>query len=330
MRGYLDRQVQVLKALSDPTRLRILALLNSAELTVSDLVGILTQSQPRLSRHLRILCEAELAQRTSEGVYAYFRALSHPVVEATLATLDPNDAHRVRDDAALFALKGARERARADYFSAQAARWDEIRSWHAPTERVEKAVLNALPGPYRALLDIGTGTARMLELLGHRYEFGLGLDTSAEMLRHARARLDTAALRHARVRHADARAIDLTAGDVPPGGFDAVTIYQVLRHVDRPGLVIAEAARVMAPGATLLAVDFASHDLTFLKTEHHHLWLGLSDADMEMWMAEAGLDMHPPEVLPSRTDGGIAVTLWRATKTVAASIRNFQTKSPAR
>ncbi len=316
-----------LKALSDPTRLRIVALLHESELTVSDLVDVLGQSQPRLSRHLKLLCEAGLASRSSEGAFAYFRLLESVLLETVLTTLDAKDIWRSRDEAALFALRTRREEEREEYFAAQAEHWDRLRSQHAPLERVEAAVRRALPGPYGALLDIGTGTGRMLELLADRFERGLGLDTSPEMLRMARTRIDQATqaksdrcpeqrdLRHVRVRRADARAIDpLTADEMPEGGFDAVVIHQVLRHIDRPGRVLAEAARLMAPGAPLLVVDFAPHDLTFLKTEHHHQRLGLADDEVEGWARDAGLVLGDRTALEPGGDGRITVVLWRMTK----------------
>ena len=315
MSATVDELVVILKTLSDPTRLRIAALLCEGELTVSDLVEILGQSQPRLSRHLRLLCEAGLASRSSEGAYAYFRLNPHPLTETALAQLDPGDRWRSRDEAALQALRVRREAEREAYFAAQAEHWDALRSQHAPLARVEAAVRAALPGPYEALLDIGTGTGRVLELLCDRFARGLGLDTSPEMLRMARTRIDQAAMRHVRVRRADARTIDPLGDDeMPEAGFDAVVIHQVLRHIDRPGRVIAEATRLMAPGAVLLVVDFAPHDLTFLKTEHQHQRLGLADEEMAGWLRDAGLMPDARTALEPDGDGRLTVVLWRALK----------------
>ena len=308
-----------LKALGDPTRLRIAALLREGELTVSDLVEVLGQSQPRLSRHLKLLCEAGLASRSSEGAYAYFRLLAHPLTEATLGALDDADIWRARDEAALHALRTRREAEREAYFAAQAEQWDALRAQHVPLARVDAAVREALPGPFDALLDIGTGTGHVLELLSDRFGQGLGVDTSPDMLRMARTRIDGAGMRHVRVRRADARAIDpLSVEEMPREGFDAVVIHQVLRHIDRPGRVLAEAARLMAPGGTLLVVDFAPHDLTVLKTEHQHQRLGLADDEMAAWFAEAGLEADGRVALEPDGDGRLTVILWRAVKPASA------------
>lgn len=321
MRLSLDRSSLALKALSDPTRLRILALLHQAEMTVSDCVEVLGQSQPRLSRHLKLLCEAGLAARSTEGAYAYFRLRPHPLSEAALATLDAGDLWRARDDAALFALRARRERESEAYFAAHAEEWDRISAQHAPHERVERAVRKALPGPYRALLDVGTGTGRMLELLADRYEAGLGLDASADMLRLARTRLEGRDLRHARVRRADARAIDpLGADERAEGGFDAAIIHQVLHHIDRPGRVLRETADLMAPGGTLLVVDFAPHDQAFLKTDHHHARLGLAEDEMADWLDAADLALEDRTELAPEGAGRITVVLWRAVKRASSSV----------
>ncbi|MEM7567582.1 MAG: metalloregulator ArsR/SmtB family transcription factor [Pseudomonadota bacterium] len=324
MAQSIDQVLLSLKALSDPTRLRIASLLRHGELTVSDLVDILGQSQPRLSRHLKLLCEANLASRNSEGAFAYFRLTESALLAPVLDEIDPGDIWRSRDEAALFALRARREEEREAYFAAQAEHWDRLRTQHAPAERVEAAVREALPGPYEALLDIGTGTGRMLELLADRFERGLGLDTSPDMLRFARTRIDKD-LRHARVRRADARAIDpLSPDEMPEAGFDAVVIHQVLRHIDRPARVLSEAARLMAPEGVLLLVDFAPHDLTFLKAEHQHQRLGLSDREVEAWADEAGLDIADAQKLEPDPGGRITVVLWRLTKRAASQLHQHE------
>jgi ubiquinone/menaquinone biosynthesis C-methylase UbiE/DNA-binding transcriptional ArsR family regulator len=303
-----------LKAAGEGTRLRILALLAEAELTVSDLTDILRQSQPRISRHLRLLTEAGLVERFREGSWAFFRLADHSGVadlaHALIGRLDPADPVVGRDRERLAEVRAARAAAAQEYFRAHAAEWDRIRRLHAADAAVEAAICAALAErPFRSLLDLGTGTGRMLELFGPQIERGLGVDLSLDMLVIARARLERAGLRHCSVRQGDI--YDLF---VPRDSFDVVIVHQVLHFLDDGARAIREAARVLRPQGRLLVVDFAPHDLEFLREEHAHLRLGFASETVAQWMSAAGLEMVSHRTLPPEPgpDGKIAVSLWLA------------------
>ncbi|CAL8971446.1 putative methyltransferase YcgJ [Rhodoplanes serenus] len=301
-----------LKAAAEETRLRILALLAESELTVSDLTDILRQSQPRISRHLKLLAEAGLVERFREGSWAFFRVAEQgeaaALVRALLARLDPADHTLGRDRERLAAVRAARNQAAQEYFRRHAAEWDRIRRLHAADAAVEQAIVEALAErPFRSALDLGTGTGRMLELFGHEIERGLGIDLSRDMLALARARLDRAGLRHCSVRHGDL--YDLA---MPPDSFDVVILHQVLHFLDDGARAIREAARVLRPQGRLLVVDFAPHELEFLRAEHAHRRLGFPRETITQWLEQAGLEPTLHRVIPPEpgSDGTLAVTLW--------------------
>jgi ubiquinone/menaquinone biosynthesis C-methylase UbiE len=301
-----------LKAAGEGTRLRILALLAEAELTVSDLTDILRQSQPRISRHLKLLAEAGLVERFREGSWAFFRlgerSGSAALARDLIARLEPTDPTVVRDRERLAAVRASRAASAQDYFARHAAEWDRIRKLHAADEAVEDAIRSALADrPFRSLLDLGTGTGRMLELFGPDIERGLGLDLSHDMLALARAHLDRAGLRHCSVRQGDIYDLAL-----PRDSFDVIIIHQVLHFLDDAQRAIAAAARVLRPGGRLLVVDFAPHDLEFLRDEHAHRRLGFAPETVTQWFDAAGLEFVAQKTLPpdANSDGKIAVSLW--------------------
>jgi ubiquinone/menaquinone biosynthesis C-methylase UbiE/DNA-binding transcriptional ArsR family regulator len=301
-----------LKAAGEATRLRILALIAEAELTVSDLTEILRQSQPRLSRHLRLLAEAGLVERFREGSWAFFRLGERggtaDIAHALIARLDPADAVIARDRERLAAVRAARAASAQAYFRRHAAEWDRIRKLHIADAAVEDAIRAALADTsIRSLLDLGTGTGRMLELFGADIERGLGLDMSLDMLALARARLDRIGLKHCSVRQGDIYDLAL-----PKDSFDAVIIHQVLHFLDDCPRAIREAARMLRPGGRLLVVDFAPHDLEFLREEHAHRRLGFAPETVAQWIDAAGLDLVKQQTLAPGPDGKIAVSLWLA------------------
>jgi len=311
-----------LKAAGEETRLRVLVLLAEAELTVSDLTQILRQSQPRISRHLKLLVEAGLVERFREGAWAFFRLTerggSAELARALIARLDASDPIALRDRERLSAVRRARAAAAQDYFRAHAAQWDRIRKLHVADEAVENAIREALAGqPFHSLLDLGTGTGRMLELFGANIERGLGIDLSPDMLQLARARIERAGFRHCSVRQGDI--YDLA---VPAGTFDVVVIHQVLHFLDDGGRAIREAARVLSRSGRLLVIDFAPHDLEFLREEHAHRRLGFAPDTVAQWMSAAGLDMTLHRSLQPEpgSEGKIAVSLWLGRDTRAASL----------
>jgi ubiquinone/menaquinone biosynthesis C-methylase UbiE/DNA-binding transcriptional ArsR family regulator len=301
-----------LKAAGEATRLRILMLLAQTELTVSELTEILRQSQPRLSRHLRLLAEAGLVERFREGSWAFFRlgerGTSADVARALVARLDLDDAIIARDRERLAAVRNARAAAAQSYFRRHAAEWDRIRKLHVADAAVEKVVRAALADrPIRSLLDLGTGTGRMLELFAPDIERGIGLDLSLDMLALARARLDRAGLQHCSVRQGD-----IYDPALPRDSFDAVIIHQVLHFLDDGARAIREAARVLRPGGRLLVVDFAPHDLEFLREQYAHRRLGFAAETVTQWLQAAGLEVMRQETLAPGPQGKIAVSLWLA------------------
>jgi len=303
-----------LRAAGEGTRLRVLALLAEAELTVSDLTEILRQSQPRISRHLKLLSEARLVERYREGSWAFYRLTERggpaELTRALIARLDSADPVLARDRERLGEVRAARAAAAQSYFSAHAAEWDRIRRLHASDVAVEAAVCDALgEEPIRSMLDLGTGTGRMLELLGPRIERGLGIDLSLDMLLLARARLERAGFKHCSVRQGDIYALSL-----PRDAFDLVLVHQVLHYLDDGAKAIREAARLLRPQGRLLIVDFAPHDLEFLREEHAHLRLGFAPDTVGQWMSAANLDLTRHETLAPepQSESRIAVSLWLA------------------
>jgi ubiquinone/menaquinone biosynthesis C-methylase UbiE/DNA-binding transcriptional ArsR family regulator len=308
-----------LKAAGEETRLRVLALLDEAELTVSDLTDILRQSQPRISRHLKLLVEAGLVERFREGTWAFFRLAEHgggaDVARALIDRLDPGDQTVKRDHERLASVRQARATAAQAYFRAHAAQWDRIRKLHVADEAVEDSIRAALSDkPFRSLLDLGTGTGRMLEMFGPDIERGLGLDLSLDMLLLARDRLERAGLRNCSVRQGDIYDLPLANDSI-----DVVILHQVLHFLDDGARAIREAARVLRPGGRLLVVDFAPHEQEFLREQFAHRRLGFAPDTVMQWITASGLDpvMHKSLAPEPGSEGKIAVSLWLARDTRA-------------
>lgn len=322
MGSSVDLLVSQLKAAGDETRVRLLALLQQGERTVKELTEILGQSQPRISRHLKVLAEAGLVARSPEGSWVYYR-LAEPdsgrdVALGILKGLDAADTKLRRDNERLAALKRQNREAAERFFSEHAGRWDAIRSLHVPEREVEAAILaRAGAGPFRAMLDVGTGTGRMLELFADRYERAVGIDLSPAMLAVARANLERAGIANARVRIGDG-----TNLPVVRDSFDLIVIHQVLHFLDDPGPAIAEAAGALAPGGRLLIVDFAPHELEHLRHTQAHRRLGFSHAQMQQWISAAGLEHEAADDLaPAAGSSGLTVTIWMGLDRRAASAR---------
>lgn len=313
----MDRVLAALRGIGEETRLRILALCARADLTVSDLTHILGQSQPRISRHLKVLGEAGLLERSPEGSWVFYRLSSRgdegEVARRVLSLLPANDPRLSRDTARMQAIQAARAAEAEAYFRDNAGRWDEIRSLHVDEAEVERAIVAQLAArPLGDLLDIGTGTGRMLALLGPLAEQAVGVDTSRDMLAIARATLAEGDLRQCSVRPADMYALPFA-----DASFDTVVIHQVLHFAESPAAALAEAARVLRPGGRLLAVDFAPHDQDVLRAHHAHRRLGFSDAEVAGWLQASGLTPLMPLALPGKP---LTVTLWLAERPAAAAV----------
>ncbi|MBA2467304.1 MAG: metalloregulator ArsR/SmtB family transcription factor [Sphingomonas sp.] len=299
------------QALADPTRVRILALLRIMELSVGELALVLGQSQPRVSRHLKILSDGRLVERRKEGSWVFLTLADPERTGPMFALLDcwadePARALFDADAARLEAVRADRAEAASRYFSAQAEMWDSIRSLHVAECEVEQAIERALDHRQLGrLVDIGTGTGRMIELFGPRAAQAIGIDRSSEMLRLARVKLEAAGITSS-LRQGDMYALPLADGSA-----DSVIIHQVLHYAHSPAAAIAEAARVLTPGGTLLIVDFAAHDREELRTSDAHIRLGFDDVVMSGWFAAAGLAVDHVEHLQG---GELTVTLWRGGK----------------
>lgn len=324
----LDTTIAWLRAAGEQTRMRLLVLLCKSDLTVSDLTEILGQSQPRISRHLRLLVEAGLAERYQEGAWAYFRGSDRGNIGAfnrfLIRQIDANDPMLNRDAERLDAVRQKRLARAAKYFSRNAANWDTLRSLHAPEERVEQAMTRMVGDrKFGQMLDIGTGTGRILELFAPLCERAIGLDGNHDMLSYARTNLEQAGVANSQVRHGDAYQLPQ-----PRHGNDLITIHQVLHFLDNPALAIAEAARALAPSGLMLIVDFAPHELEFLRDEHAHVRLGFSRQQVIDWLETAGLEIYEVcDVAPLDGDQQkLTVTLWlaRDKNVLMAANRNQQ------
>lgn len=287
----LDELVGILKAVGEQTRLRLLALLADGDLSVKDLTVILNQSQPRISRHLKLLFDAGLVERLPEGAWVYYRLkqdeLGRGVVSTLMSQIDLDDSLVRRDREKLASVKRTNAQAASDYFQLNAERWDELRALHVPESAVDAAILELLGSRHIGnLLDLGTGTGSILTLLSERCDKGLGLDANRSMLSIARARLDEANCHHMHVQQGDI--LDLATLE---GQFDLVTLHQVLHYLDDPTEALKEAASVMVTSGRLLIVDFAPHAHEFLRKDHAHRRLGFSHDVMRRAIEQAGMSM---------------------------------------
>lgn len=298
----------IFRALADPTRLRIVALLRQMELSVGELAQVLGQSQPRVSRHVKILADAQLCDRRREGSWIFLGLGAAAKGSPLLAAIDSwHDAALERwtiaDAARLEAVRADRMAAAESFFNARADEWDAIRSLHVAEEQVEAAIAGMLAKqPIGRLIDIGTGTGRMIELLGPEAKSAVGIDRSPEMLRLARAKISAAGLAAAELRQGDMYALPIA-----DGAGDTVLLHQVLHYAQAPAAAIAEAARLLGSNGRLLIVDFAAHEREDLRTSDAHVRLGFDDAQIGEWFGAAGLALASTDTL---SGGELTVKLW--------------------
>lgn len=325
----MDRLIQALRAAGEPTRLRILVMLESgSELTVTEICRILGQSQPRVSRHLKLLCDAGLLARQAEGTSAYYRHARSPFARSFLAGLDPlitDDAAGTiaRDQAQLTAIRAERAELAARSFERIALEEEVLRGRAVNQPAVETAMVAlAAEHPIDRLLDIGTGTGRVLELFAPHVRAGVGVELSREMLNLARTRLEANHLDHCSVRYGNAYHLDVEMGSV-----GLAVLHHVLHFLDEPARAVEQAARAVWAGGRLLIVDFAPHHLEALRTEHGHRRLGFTDAEVVHWCTAAGMASVTVNhiALPDPGPDSLTVTVWVATQAAdAPTVRSLE------
>src|SRR5947207_1076939 len=323
----MNELLAALRAIAEPSRLRLLILCARGELTVSELAQILGQSQPRVSRHMKLLCAAGYLDRFREGSWVFYRRSAGSPASALarhlVAACGESDETVALDLQRLAAIKRQRAELAAAYFRENAAEWDRIRSLYIDERDVEAALTEIIAeaGP-RDLLDIGTGTGRVLEILAPRVANALGVDQSREMLAVARVNLERAGLENGMVRLGDMYQLPL-----PDACFDAIVIHQVLHYAERPADAIAEAARVLRPEGVLIVVDFAPHTLEFLREEQAHRRLGFADREVADWCRAAGLDPAPARHLAGDP---LTVVIWTAYRRDPAGQAQIRRRSTGR
>lgn len=319
----MDDLILALKAAGEPTRLRILLVLDRSELTVTELCRILGQSQPRVSRHLKLLCDAGLLLRKPEGTSAYYRHArtesARQFLSALIPQADPDSPIRARDQQRLAVIRAERAELAAHSREKIALEAELLAGQHVPATEVEEAMLDLVgQRPLRRLLDIGTGTGRVLELFSSRVESGTGIELSREMLNLARTQLDAKRLGHCAVRHGNAYDLEVELGSA-----SLAVLHHVLHFLDEPARAIEQAAQAVEPGGRLLIVDFSPHHLEALRTDHGHRRLGFADEEVMEWCQAAGL--NHVEVrhldLPDDDPPALTTTLWLATQPLDAARR---------
>ena len=308
----MDNTIKLLKSLADPTRLRVMAMCrHGGDLTVSEIVRILGQSQPRVSRHLKLLTDAGALDRIPEGSWVFYRLGKQSgvtsVIDALLSNIPVNDSTLQRDQERLERVKSDRDQAASKYFSENAAAWNSLRALHIDQEQVNTAIAAlGCKRPIRRLLDLGTGTGEMLRLFAPQIETGEGIDLSRDMLAVARSKLEEDNLDHCRVRQGDLYALPF-----PDDSFDTVVVHQVLHFVDDVASALNEAARVLVDGGQMLIADFAPHDIEDLRTTHQHRRLGFANNDFDEALRQSNLDVLTVQHLEG---AHLTVTIWHARK----------------
>jgi ubiquinone/menaquinone biosynthesis C-methylase UbiE len=322
--------LNIMRALADPTRMRIVLLIRQLELSVSEIVQILGQSQPRVSRHIRILDEAGIVERRREGAWVFLRPgamLTGGALQPLFALPGTDDSKPVlRDIKRLDEVRADRAAMAADYFTGHAAEWDSLRSLHISEAEVEGALKTLIAQqPLGRVLDVGTGTGRMIEIFAGQAERFVAVDNSVEMLRLARAKLASLPNAAAVQAHTDIVRGDFNTLPFEDRSFDTILFHQVLHYAQTPDHVIAEAARLLAPGGRLVIVDFASHDFEELRSIHAHARLGFADDMMQRAFAASGLALSGIETLEG---GRLAVKIWSATRPSALGQGSNTIESP--
>ncbi|MBN8898100.1 MAG: metalloregulator ArsR/SmtB family transcription factor [Rhodospirillales bacterium] len=305
----MDRLLASLRAAAEPTRLRLLALAARGAFCVMEFTEILGQSQPRLSRHLKLLCECGLLDRVREGANVWFAlpaTADGDLARDLVLRLPEDDPVLAADRRQAARVLAERARVASESFRKTGMDWDEMRALDLPARAVEEALVQLVPDQSGGkLLDIGTGTGRVLELLAHHISQGVGVDASQAMLALARSRLARADLSHCSVRLADMYRLPLAERS-----FDIAVLQMVLHYAEDPEGVLAEAARVLRPGGRLLVVDLAHHERTDLLDRLAHRWPGFDDVAMNALLSGAGFAPSEAMDIP----GPLAVRIWHASR----------------
>jgi len=313
----MENIATALKALGHPERLRILALLSRGDLTVSELTQILGLSQPRVTQYIKTLESAGIIERLKEGSWVFSRlrrgneAIT-ALVATTLSALPADDKDIASDARRLTDVRDARAQAAQAFFARVANDTEHPGSEYLPRGDIETRMRElAGEGPFDYMVDLGTGTGRILEIFADRTARGSGIDSSPEMLRVARHNLEGDHLRHLTVRQGDLNATPLDTGIA-----DFVTLHQVLHYLDRPGDAIREASRLLQPGGRLLIVDFDSHDREDYRDKFAHRRLGFTDGEIAGWMADVGIDLtETRSEIPAGNSPAVKLWLGQARRT---------------
>ncbi|MEE9446650.1 MAG: metalloregulator ArsR/SmtB family transcription factor [Arenicellales bacterium] len=307
----MDTLIKALKAAGETTRLRILAALSQHELTVSELVSLLGQSQPRVSRHLKLLLDAGLLLRFQEGSWVFHRLSSSThaseVAQSVLALIDFDDPQVIKDSERLARIKAESAKRATDYFAQNAGDWDKIRTMVGSDTSIETAMLKVIAGnTYNSMIDMGTGTGRILQIFSPHVQHATGYDSSQEMLKLARANIEQAKLKNCQVRLGDISALPDDKASA-----DLITIHQVMHYLDRPFAVIEEAKRLLAKQGKILIIDFAAHQHEFLRTEHAHRRLGFANNEVAFWCESNDLKLiDTQKITHNNHKDSLDVMLW--------------------
>ena len=297
-----DALQRIFKTLADPTRVRILALLEREELAVQELMEVLGMAQSRVSRHLAILREAALVQDRRDGTWVFYRfgppdagiwAETWGLVRESLR----GDSTHERDAAALSRVLSARAARTRSFFESVGPEWDALRKVFDDDLLRARAVAR-LVDPSLVVADIGTGTGVLaLELarLGLRV---IAIDHSPRMLDAARAKAESEGLAAVELRLGDAGALPLADGEV-----DAALAHMVLQYLASPAEALREMARVVRPGGAVVAVDFEEHAHEWMRQELGVSRLGFAADEVAGWFQEAGLERLRIETQPAPAGG---------------------------
>jgi len=311
----MENVANILKVLGHPERLRILALLSRGELTVSELTHILGLSQPRVTQYINSLESAGVIERLKEGSWVFSRlrngnASVTALVATTLNALPHDDKTLLSDQKRLLDVRKKRAEAADAFFASVANDTGQLGDEYLPQSDIETAMRElAGEGPFNFMVDLGTGTGRVLDVFSDRITRGTGIDNNTDMLKVARHKLASSGHSHISLRQGD-----LHRAPIDSGTADLVTLHQVLHYLDDPSEAIAEAARLLTPGGMLLMVDFEAHNQDSFRDNYAHRRLGFTDSDISGWTVQSGLQFLPSLLIDNTTTSGPRVKVWSAKK----------------